>query len=746
MPRYNATPAIQYPPPPAVKALPVVDFTGGLNLRAVPYQLATNESGDMRDVDVDPYGGIKQRRGFTSYGGTSSPALPMIADGLWAKYSSDVTVPPTIVFQQGSGFGYGDPTLTTVAWGYKRPDSLVTTGRMRAAQGNASAAGNLYIQRNALNAPIRWDGTTATVLTASTDTAVRTTNDYGQMPKAKHIAAYGVYMFIANEGTTATDSRVRYSHPGSAEDWHTNDSFDIRPGGDGDEITAIVPFGDRLMVFKNNSMHAVFGTDIDTFNVVDIAEVGAVSAEAVAVAPHGLYFFSWPDGIMFYNGTDYPRVVSEKLNPLFNGEATVPLDGDDRGSASLAWLHGRLWFSGLLVDEATPTTWVLDPTIRSTRKSDGAWVAYRINLGPMLELSGVASPQTWGFGVSDVDSSLTTILGCPRDHARIVDLDTIADADVWYADYVSLSGANKITTPDAATWDTIEDIDLRARVAADLWESAEFTVVGKWTATGDQRSYRLRNYNNGGTYTLRLEWSTDGIVTSSKTASVGHGFTNATIHGVRATMDASTNTVKFYTSDDDTTWVQLGSTQDTAGGTSIFNSTTQVTLGASDDGDYMAGKFYNFSYDNAYDGSASDQSLNVTKLATGASSQTDGGTVYTFPVAATMTTNTITSYYRTAWLDAGEPARVKRWRRPEVTVPPTLVGAMSIEVYHDYDDSTVQRTLTLDTTDAAVTVIKRLGQVGRARAVQLKIKSPSTSERWQINGFTLKYIPLRMRS
>ena len=141
-----------------------------------------------------------------------------------------------------------------------------------------------------------------------------------------------------------------------------------------------------------------------------------------------------------------------------------------------------------------------------------------------------------------------------------------------------------VSTPDAAALDITGDIDIRAKVALDDWTpSVQQTLVAKWSSgSGDNRSYALAVTTTG---LLTLGWSTDGTSTSlSKNSSVATGFTDGSVHWVRATLDvddgAGGASVRFYTSGDGATWTQLGTTQAVGATTSIFAGTAPVELGS----------------------------------------------------------------------------------------------------------------------------------------------------------------------
>ncbi len=165
-------------------------------------------------------------------------------------------------------------------------------------------------------------------------------------------------------------------------------------------------------------------------------------------------------------------------------------------------------------------------------------------------------------------------------------------------DFLYLTGAsgNYASTPDAASLDIVGDIDLRVRVNMDDWTpAAESTLIAKYTATGNQRSYALAVTATGA---LILRWSEDGTALKSSTSTVVNTYTNGTTHWVRAILDvdngAAGNTARFYTSEDGTTWTQLGADVVTATATSIFASTAVLELGSQTGGtvNRLAGKIY----------------------------------------------------------------------------------------------------------------------------------------------------------
>lgn len=165
-------------------------------------------------------------------------------------------------------------------------------------------------------------------------------------------------------------------------------------------------------------------------------------------------------------------------------------------------------------------------------------------------------------------------------------------------DYLRVTGTSGdyASTPDAAALDITGDIDLRVKVAMDDWTpAAEQTLIAKYTATGNQRSYALAVTATGA---LIFRWSEDGTAEKTETSSATTGFTDGTAHWVRATLDSDVGgtdaQVTFYTSEDGSTWTALGAVQANGATTSIFSSTAVLELGSQTGGtvNRLVGKIF----------------------------------------------------------------------------------------------------------------------------------------------------------
>lgn len=146
--------------------------------------------------------------------------------------------------------------------------------------------------------------------------------------------------------------------------------------------------------------------------------------------------------------------------------------------------------------------------------------------------------------------------------------------------YLYLPGiaANYASAPDEAALDITDDIDIRAEIAPTDWTPGAISVIAaKWESSG-QGSWIFRLTTGG---LLNVVLSSDGssfTVNASSTAAVG--VADGVVKHVRITAEiaAGAVTVTFYTSDDGSSWSQLG---DTVAGiiTAIFVSTASVEIG-----------------------------------------------------------------------------------------------------------------------------------------------------------------------
>jgi hypothetical protein len=358
-----------------LKPLNLFDFTGGVNLRPETFQLKDNEMPELLNMELDPRGGINTRKGWVGFG-AAVPATPWNPRHAYAHTTSAGDRVWMVANQTAAGTG-------------AIHSKLGTAGAWTAIAGNATAKPHLadftswgdsvYIVRGNPNSSVKWDNSMVTVLTPCA--AANWQNDYAApgstdtFPYADLVEQSHGYMFVAgtNEDNIAQPNRIRWSHPNNPQRWAQADYIDIRDGGQ--RITALVAFSDRLLVFKPDSVWAVFGYDADTWEVANISRtVGCLSQQVCARNEAAVFFLSWPQGIFGY--TD--KGISELSIPIRTIFQDQRLDPDSINNSWMGWMGRRLWCS-LPYDDTPPapvdaaTVFVFDPALQDP----GSWMMFR---------------------------------------------------------------------------------------------------------------------------------------------------------------------------------------------------------------------------------------------------------------------------------------------------------------------------------------------------------------------------------
>lgn len=352
------------------KLLTLRDFTGGLNLTTDTFRLAENESPDLLNVDMDRRGGFQVRRGVTPFSNTTLAGPP---NTIWT-FNAAGTV--HTMAQVGAVVYSNVPSVWT-AIGTNLGNAAMDVCPVTFNNNCYWARGNLDV--------VKFTGlVSSTMGTAFNDTIVPTS---GNVPRATHTAVHAGYMWVAGTyegagGVNHFPNRIRFSwantFDNSGENWRTDDYIDIDEGKDFDPITAIIPFGDQLVVFKRDSVFAIYGDSAETFSMVNVSNtVGSVSHAATIATPAGLFFFDHASGVNVYNGRNISNVFNQILPAL--RENDIPRSQTE--NVDMGWINNRLWVSVPWADEpAAPrgVTFVLDPNL----KSGGSWTKYSLKLGP----------------------------------------------------------------------------------------------------------------------------------------------------------------------------------------------------------------------------------------------------------------------------------------------------------------------------------------------------------------------------
>ena len=338
----------------------LTSFAGGLNYRTDQFNLAQNESPDLLNVDVDPRGGIRLRKGIEVIDGAGN-ALGAVK-GL-GSYFTDGGL-SEIICNHGVvvAFSTGSSAWTPIG-----------------GQTARTSGSRMYgVTMNNVFYAVSGDVTSFKVSSGNsgTDLGTNLNGTAGNFPISQYVAFWNNHMWTGKtrESSVYYNSRIRWSHLNDAETWTQQSYADIDVGERGDEITGLVPMADRLLIFKSNSVHAMFGHDTESFQMVPLTrDVGSVSLSSPVSTPMGVFFWHDQAGVYLYDGTNF-NYLFDKLKPAID-------DGRIRFNTppQLAWFRNRLYVSVDWTEDGLTTrrTLVYDPSL-------GAWTLTDIDAEPLL--------------------------------------------------------------------------------------------------------------------------------------------------------------------------------------------------------------------------------------------------------------------------------------------------------------------------------------------------------------------------
>lgn len=246
------------------------------------------------------------------------------------------------------------------------------TGRTRFVEMNNT----LYLGPGG-NVPHKWTGSgTSTGLT----TTVGNFNDdltapnSGNFPQCNTFAVWHNVMWAGGtvEAGGSSFSRLRWSHPFQPEDWRTDDWIDLDPDDENGQIRALVPFGERLLVFKDRAIYAVHGYPPDGFSVTELTkQLGTPSQWSVKATENAVYFWDTDRGLWSFDGSNfdwaferlYPLIDDRKINVQFSFQSIVEIHND------------RVWVSVPYLAPPYANTFVTLAYAPNTGKK-GAWTLH----------------------------------------------------------------------------------------------------------------------------------------------------------------------------------------------------------------------------------------------------------------------------------------------------------------------------------------------------------------------------------
>lgn len=201
------------------------------------------------------------------------------------------------------------------------------------------------------------------------------------------------------------------------------------------------------------------------------------------------------------------------------------------------------------------------------------------------------------------------------------------------------NGNGFASTPDSVPLSITGDIDIRAKILPNVWTAdGYFNGIISKDGNGPNQGWWFRINTN--TKRLQYGWSVTGSdnypVTSTSTADIP--FADGVAGWVRVVHDvnngAGGNDVLFYTSPDGITYNQLGTTITNAGTTSIFDTSTNLTVGSLHGGaHFFKGNIFAIEVRNGIAGTiVSNPDFSITPWVIGdqsATARSSGGATWT---------------------------------------------------------------------------------------------------------------------
>lgn len=338
------------------------DFTGGLNLRADQFQLARNESPDLLNVEIDPRGGLFARGGMREINSTA-------VSGTWTPYRLHPfygATPRIMLASSTNVFHSTGGNFTQLA--YSAGNNIIASNVNGASFANWGSKLYIATGHDGTEGYV-WETGNAFATAITTLTGSNWNNNYNspsrdKFPKCEHIIVHANKMFAASIDNNGTNlkNRLHYSHESEPQDWAEDDYIDFLGGGDG--ITGLAVYAGQLIVFKPRSIYIVYGYETADFSVVELtSRLGVSSPRQIAVAENGVYFYSHPDGLFFYNGSTVVD-LSDNFNSIYPNNY---INDAATSTISVSYINRRVWLSLPYSKVTTPSNatvnLVFDPSI-----------------------------------------------------------------------------------------------------------------------------------------------------------------------------------------------------------------------------------------------------------------------------------------------------------------------------------------------------------------------------------------------
>ena len=275
----------------------------------------------------------------------------------------------------------------------------------------------------------------------------------GGFVRARTMVATHARIFAANihsDGTYRYPSRIYWcgtdDEPDQPELWEALNYIDVG-ADDGQEITAMLSFGDQILVFKNQSVYALVGTDDTTFALYTLDDTLGTEGTYAATAVAGrAWFLDERTGVWQYDGAEFTNIsepIKDDLLDNLNREAAY--------KTVVFWHDAKVYVSiptGAQSSATQSLTYVYDTELQVWTKYDYGFVPCPFPMysdlnitGPTVSLSNhlfggipVKGVYEFNVGLNDDGDAISSYFTTPwmnvqniADRHRLRRLEILAD-------------------------------------------------------------------------------------------------------------------------------------------------------------------------------------------------------------------------------------------------------------------------------------------------------------------------------
>lgn len=303
--------------PSKIETVALKGWRGGVNLTADPSTLAPDEAALLVNFDLGRNGELVLRKG----GVATSLSGGLVGENLqwiWHFWPADATEPQLVLANLGLGGGTrriwwtnkdgveinnlstaNNGAIGPQVWPYTWwPQAIVMNNKAYICR---AAAGKVYELKSDIGGDTPtainpWDGNTNVTV---------------EFPQAVALLVAHERVFAANivsaDGTTNVVDRLYFSELLSPLSWNTTNFIDVGPD-QGQAITALKLFGDQIVIFKENSIWGLTGSDFTDISVQLYqinGGIGCKSPASIVDVGNGLVFMDSAKGIFLYDGSTF---------------------------------------------------------------------------------------------------------------------------------------------------------------------------------------------------------------------------------------------------------------------------------------------------------------------------------------------------------------------------------------------------------------------------------------------------------